>query len=319
LPDQPAASRRLCPKLADSDSIAIGVREANLWTPWLFDDRNTELRSDGRNVGNTDIDEPVGWSVSNVFGEKHPRPLIAHQREEGGKGGLESVLPLPLESQPFVPDEGTVSVDDPQHRDRFAWHGHTLPEMSCRVVIGSYARVGGFSHESPPPRALANVLGAVRGGLLSPVLIGVTMKVEVALCLPRDASTLRVTRGVLAAALTELGVTQTCLEEIRLAVSEACSNVVEHADDSDEYEVRVEVEDDLCEIRIIDAGRGFDAAALLDVMPPSSAPRGRGLAIMRAVMDATSFESHPESGAVVVLTKRLDLTAESPMRSSLKD
>jgi len=140
------------------------------------------------------------------------------------------------------------------------------------------------------------------------------MKVEVALCLPRDATTVGITRRVLTAALRELGVVEGCLEEIRLAVSEACSNVVEHSDDSDEYEVRVELENDQCEIRVIDAGRGFDADALQVAMPGPDAPRGRGLAIMQAVMDTTTFESHPESGSVVRLTKRVDLMPASPMR-----
>ncbi|MFL6203767.1 MAG: ATP-binding protein [Acidimicrobiales bacterium] len=141
------------------------------------------------------------------------------------------------------------------------------------------------------------------------------MKVEVALCLPRDASTVRLTRNVLSASLRELGVVDRCLDEIRLAVSEACTNVVEHSDQSDEYEVQVAVEDDVCEIRVIDTGRGFDADALRVEMPAGDAARGRGLAIMHAVMDTTSFDSHPESGAVVHLTKRLDLLPDSPMRA----
>jgi serine/threonine-protein kinase RsbW len=145
------------------------------------------------------------------------------------------------------------------------------------------------------------------------------MKVEVALCLPRDASSVQVTRRVLGAALRELGVTESCLDDIRLAVSEACSNVVEHSDDSDEYEVRVEVDDDVCEIRVLDAGRGLDAQALEVSMPTPDAPSGRGLAIMHAVMDATTFDSQPESGSVVRLTKHLDLSPTSPMRRLAND
>lgn len=143
------------------------------------------------------------------------------------------------------------------------------------------------------------------------------MKIEVALCLPRDAKTVALVRRVTFSALSELGVTTECLEMIRLALSEACSNVIEHSQADDEYEVRLEVEDDLCEITVIDTGGGFDASTLSSELPSPSSVRGRGVALMHALMDKIAFTSEPTSGTVVHLTKVLDLDPDGALRRLL--
>lgn len=143
------------------------------------------------------------------------------------------------------------------------------------------------------------------------------MKIEVALCLPRDAKTVALVRRVTFSALSELGVTTECLEMIRLALSEACSNVIEHSQAEDEYEVRLEVEDELCQITVIDTGGGFDADALSAELPSPNSVRGRGVALMHALMDKIAFTSEPTSGTVVHLTKVLDLEPDGALRRLL--
>ena len=133
------------------------------------------------------------------------------------------------------------------------------------------------------------------------------MKVDVALCLPQEAETVTLIRGVVSYTLERFGVTPDCINDIRLALSEACTNVVDHAALEDEYEVRLEVDDDCCQITVMNTGQGFDADALAGVMPDTASARGRGVAIMRAVMDHVSFASEPEAGTVVHLVKRIDL------------
>jgi serine/threonine-protein kinase RsbW len=139
------------------------------------------------------------------------------------------------------------------------------------------------------------------------------VNVEVALCLPKEASTVALIRGVVAHALTTFGVSQPCVDDICLALSEACTNVVEHAAAEDEYEVRLEVDDDRCAISVKNTGSGFDAASLSGVMPDGDSARGRGVAIMRAVMDHVAFASEPETGTIVHLVKRLDVDDHGPL------
>jgi len=125
------------------------------------------------------------------------------------------------------------------------------------------------------------------------------------LCLPRDSSTLSVIRHIAASALEELGVETETIEDVTLALTEAAANVVKHSGADDKYEVHVEIEDFVCSIRVVDAGRGFDSASLGMGMADPSEERGRGLALMAALVDSVRFESRPEAGTIVHLVKDL--------------
>lgn len=110
--------------------------------------------------------------------------------------------------------------------------------------------------------------------------------------------------------LHELSVADDCQTAVLLALTEACDNVVLHATADDEYEVQIEITADDCQIRVIDAGRGFDSPvleALCDA--PTSAESGRGVGLMRALVDTIRFESRPESGTIVHLVKQLEFDA----------
>jgi len=134
------------------------------------------------------------------------------------------------------------------------------------------------------------------------------------LCLPRDSSTLPVVRHIAAAALGELGVVTEAIEDVSLALTEAAANVVKHSGADDVYEVHVVIENSVCEIRVIDAGRGFDSESLGVAMAGPSAEAGRGLALMAALVDAVHFESRPEAGTIVHLVKDLSLRPDGPLK-----
>ena len=147
------------------------------------------------------------------------------------------------------------------------------------------------------------------------------MRLEIALCLPRDAETVAVVRAIVTDALRRVGVAEDSLDAVRLALSEACTNVIDHSGAEDEYEVRLRVEDARCEIRIIDTGHGFDGDALVDGSDGGDAdvasPRGRGIAIMRAVIDHVQLDSRPESGTVVHLVTELALDPDGTLARTL--
>ena len=133
------------------------------------------------------------------------------------------------------------------------------------------------------------------------------MNLEVAVCLPRDSETIGLARQVVADALRSFGVTRRCIEEIRLALSEACTNVIEHSGTDDEYEVRVNVDEQHSTIRVTQVGAAFDATLLADATPDENSWRGRGVGIMRALMDHVEFVPEPESGMTVHLVKTLSV------------
>lgn len=139
------------------------------------------------------------------------------------------------------------------------------------------------------------------------------MELDVALCLPQEGGSVSVIRRIIRDALVSLGVTSDCVEDIRLALSEACTNVLDHAVNGDDYEVRLRVDDERCHVSVKNVGNGLDASALEGVMPDALSPRGRGVAIMRAVMDSVDFTSEPEAGTIVHVVKTLTFDASGPV------
>jgi serine/threonine-protein kinase RsbW len=140
------------------------------------------------------------------------------------------------------------------------------------------------------------------------------MEITFSLRLPRDAATVPFVRTICRDAMTRLGVTSTCQEDVALAVTEACANVVRHAGGISEYHVTVELSEHWCHIRVIDTGGGIAAEAFERVMPDGGEDTGRGLVLMRLMVDRIDFESHPEAGTIVHLRKRLEFEDGSVMQ-----
>lgn len=95
--------------------------------------------------------------------------------------------------------------------------------------------------------------------------------------------------------------------DLKLAVSEACTNVVKHAypdgAESGEMVVRYRLEADALSVEVLDSGVGFDvASASVDPLRAPSESR-MGLVIARAVTDLLEIDSR-SSGTRVVLAKR---------------
>src|ERR671916_3050034 len=80
--------------------------------------------------------------------------------------------------------------------------------------------------------------------------------------LPVDTGSVPFIRGLCRQALEHLRIERTVVDEIALALTEACANVVQHAGEHAEYEVAVAIDDRLCRISVVDSGEGFDPAAL---------------------------------------------------------
>ena len=138
------------------------------------------------------------------------------------------------------------------------------------------------------------------------------MNIVFSLNLPRDEASVPVVRHICRDALLGLGIGKHCVAEIEIALSEACTNVLKHVEGTEEsYEVQVEVDESNCQIKVIDTGHGFDHDSQGREHADHSAEGGRGIFLMRAMVDSIEFTSAPESGTVVRLTKKLDLDKDS--------
>ena len=142
---------------------------------------------------------------------------------------------------------------------------------------------------------------------------GPTPNLDLSLSLPRESGSVPVVRRLAAQALLAFGVTADDIDDVQLAISEACANVIDHAADTDTYEVKVALAANRCAITVVDQGGGFDATVVPGVAE-ISAEAGRGLALMRAMVDNLAFRSEPLAGAVVHMVKNLSYDATHPLR-----
>jgi anti-sigma regulatory factor (Ser/Thr protein kinase) len=130
------------------------------------------------------------------------------------------------------------------------------------------------------------------------------VNIQFSVRLPTDAQSVPLVRGLLRQALGYLDVVEGCVEEIVLALTEACANVVQHAGEHEEYEVDVAIDDLVCRISVLDFGEGFDAAATR-AETRSPLDGGRGLVLMRALVDQLAFVQDDDGRHRVTLEKRL--------------
>lgn len=134
------------------------------------------------------------------------------------------------------------------------------------------------------------------------------MNIAFSLNLPRDEASVPIVRKIAREALLGLGVTSACVDEIEVALSEACTNVLKHVQGTNEvYDVTVEVNDDRCDIRVIDTGAGFEHEVLGREHADTSSESGRGIFLMRSMVDNIEFISAPETGTIVRLSKNLSV------------
>jgi serine/threonine-protein kinase RsbW len=96
------------------------------------------------------------------------------------------------------------------------------------------------------------------------------------------------------------------IDDLKLAVSEACTNAIEaHGaiDTEERVRVRCEESDDRLEVLVEDRGAGFDPSTLPE-HPPVTDPerlnfeRGLGIPLIRSLVDEVNFETSGDGTAV---------------------
>jgi serine/threonine-protein kinase RsbW len=129
------------------------------------------------------------------------------------------------------------------------------------------------------------------------------MRMSVRLNLPREVDSVPAVRRLLRCTLAVLHVDRQSGADLEIALTEACANVIKHADGADTFEVRLHVEDDHCAIDVLDNGTGFDASAAGSDSPAAIEERGRGLFLIKALSDSVRMHSAPRSGSLIHFEK----------------
>jgi len=136
---------------------------------------------------------------------------------------------------------------------------------------------------------------------------GVTTTPSLELKLPARPENVAVVRHAFGGLAEALDVDEQALADIKLAITEACTNVVIHAYDEDEdgaLEVEAVVNDRMLTVVIRDRGRGI-------VPRPDSPGLGLGLPLIATLAETLELGSDSSEPTEVRMTFRLDESEEA--------
>ncbi len=131
-------------------------------------------------------------------------------------------------------------------------------------------------------------------------MIGETMKIEIT-ANPKYVSLIRLTTSGFA---NKVGFCIDDIEDLKVAVSEACTNAIKHSLDSKFTVVYSVIENGLT-IEVIDDGRGYNTATVNELDLENLKESGMGLFIIESLMDDVSVQSKEGEGTIIKMTKYL--------------
>lgn len=128
------------------------------------------------------------------------------------------------------------------------------------------------------------------------------------LTLPNDLSLLPVARQYVEAVCESGGLDPQTTHAIVLATHEALSNVIRHAH-KNQPEASVHIQclllPDGIEVRLIDQGEPFDISCVPHLDPTEPREGGRGVFLMRTVLDEIHCSRHENGGNSLRMVKRV--------------
>jgi len=136
----------------------------------------------------------------------------------------------------------------------------------------------------------------------------VTGSSTVRLTIPAKPEYITLVRLALSGLLRLRPLSEEVLGDLKLAVTEACTNSVRHGYEDDEgvVEILYELQPDRFVVEVSDDGPGFDASGDR-TMKDNLAEGGLGIAIIKAVSDEFEAGERPEGhGSKLRFVKRLD-------------
>jgi serine/threonine-protein kinase RsbW len=96
------------------------------------------------------------------------------------------------------------------------------------------------------------------------------------------------------------------IEDVKLAVAEACTAVIQHENHGEFIDLTCEALSDSLRIRVHDSGRHGTSTGSSPAMDFDEARiAGLGIFLIRTLMDEVSYDVHPKLGTDLLMVKRL--------------
>ncbi len=128
---------------------------------------------------------------------------------------------------------------------------------------------------------------------------------SVTVIIPGSLEFLRVVDRVSDTVTEALGFSENERDAVALSVIEACTNAIEHGckcNESKNVTITYVLMGDRVKVTVADPGAGFGTAGARCVLGESVEERGRGFAIIKALMDEVAFDF--DNGTSITMVKR---------------
>lgn len=129
---------------------------------------------------------------------------------------------------------------------------------------------------------------------------------QVKISLPSKSEYVVIARLAASALANQCGFDIDDIEDIKVAVGEACNNAVLHTGSGlATYDIHFSLRDDEFVVEIIDSGVGFDLNEYHEPNLDNPSVGGLGIFIMKSLMDDVKLSSSPQSGTAITLIKKI--------------
>lgn len=134
---------------------------------------------------------------------------------------------------------------------------------------------------------------------------------QVTLTIPATSEFVGVVRLAVSGIASRLNFSVDDIEDIKIAISEACTNAVQHAyEDRETGDIKITctISDDMLNIEVSDIGNGFDTNILGSKEQKENSQKklglGLGLTFIKNLMDTSDIESKKGVGTTVTMSKK---------------
>jgi serine/threonine-protein kinase RsbW len=128
---------------------------------------------------------------------------------------------------------------------------------------------------------------------------------KVELTIPSKAEWVAVARLAVAAVASRLRFSVDEIDDIKLAVAEACTNCIQHGSSADELNLTCEVLSDQLRVTVRDRGATLRLESVGEGAFGNESQEDLGVFLIRALMDTVHYRFDKRDGTELVMTKRV--------------
>jgi len=129
------------------------------------------------------------------------------------------------------------------------------------------------------------------------------MRESINMSLPSKPEYVSIARLAASFVANQMGFDIEIIEDIKLAVGEACNNAILHSGTDETYKLEFINKTDKLIIEVVDFGKGFSLENYKKPSAEDLQENGLGLFIIKSLMDTVEIETSEGSGTKIIMSK----------------